>query len=136
MGFQFSRPLAANFANHAKTPIAPAVTASHADANPANPIDPMDDRIRCTHCFQLSSKGICRAAGPKHKPLVANRGYQPVQDIPRRCEGFTPYGDNPNQRRGFERWPWLAKLHESDPSFGSNATPPGALGGNSMEINP
>ena len=63
--------------------------------------------------------GVCRAAGPKGKPVVANRGYQPVRDLPRRCEGFAPYADNPDQRRGFERWPGLAAFH----SF--NATPPG-----------
>ncbi len=136
MSFQFSRPLAANLANAAKTPIASEVPASQADARPASPIDPMDDRIRCTQCSQLSGKGVCRAAGPKRKPVVANRGYQPVKDTPRRCEGFTPFGDDPNQRRGFERWPWLTRFHESDPSFGSNALPPGAMGGTSMEIHP
>lgn len=63
--------------------------------------------------------GVCRAAGPKHKPVVANRGYQPVRDLPRRCEGFAPYADNPDQRRGFERWPGLAAFHFT------NAMPPG-----------
>ena len=74
--------------------------------------------------------GVCHAAGPKYKPVVANRGYQPVRDLPRRCEGFAPYANNPDQRRGFERWPGLAAFH----SF--NATPPGvshSVGGISGE---
>ncbi len=128
MGFQFSRPVAANLANSAKAPVTPESAATHIDAQPANPLD--DDRIHCTDCSWLSMSGVCRAAGPKHKPVVANRGYQPVRDLPRRCEGFAPYADNPDQRRGLERWPGLAAFH----SF--NATPPGvshSVGGISGE---
>jgi len=119
MSFQFSRPLLANLANAAKERTATEFALVRSDANVANPGEPLDDRIHCTDCSQLASSGVCRAAGPQRKPVVANRGYQPVKDIPRRCEGFTPYGDNPNQHRGFERWPGLAAFH----SF--NATPPG-----------
>ena len=118
MGFQFSRPVAANLANSAKAPVTPESAAAHIDAQRANTVND-DDRIRCTDCSWLSMSGICRAAGPKGKPVVANRGYQPVRDLPRRCEGFSPYGDNPDQRRGFERWPGLAAVHST------NATPPG-----------
>ena len=107
MSFQFSRPLAANLANAAKEAATTGIAASQVDANSANRPDSLDDRIRCTECSQLSGRGICRAAGPQRKPVVANRGYQPIKDLPRRCEGFTPFGDNPNLRRGFERWPWL-----------------------------
>jgi len=71
-----------------------------------------------------TASAVPTAAGPKHKPVVANRGYQPVRDLPRRCEGFAPYADNPDQRRGFERWPGLAAFHST------NATPPGVEGGN------
>ena len=119
MGFQFSRPVAANLANPAKAPVTPASAAVHIDAQPANTVYDGDDRIHCTDCSWLSMSGVCRAAGPKHKPVVANRGYQPVRDLPRRCEGFAPYANNPDQRRGFERWPGLAAFHSS------NATPPG-----------
>lgn len=129
MSFQFSRPLAANLANAAKEATTTGIAASRTDANRANPRDPFDDRIRCTECSQLAMSGICRAAAPKNKPVVANRGYQPIRDLPRRCEGFTPYGDHPDQRRGFERWPGLIRFH-------STATPPGAEGGTPMEINP
>ena len=126
MGFQFSRPVAANLANSAKVTVTPESAAAHIDAQRANTVND-DDRIRCTDCSWLSMNGVCRAAGPKHKPVVANRGYQPVRDLPRRCEGFAPYADNPDQRRGLERWPGLAAFH----SF--NATPPGAEGGKPME---
>jgi hypothetical protein len=126
MAFQFSRPVTANLANSAKVLVTPASTAARSDAQPANPLD--DDRVRCTDCSWLSMSGVCRAAGPKHKPVVASRGYQPVRDLPRRCEGFSPYGNNPDQRRGFERWPGLAAFHFN------NATPPGvshlSVGGN------
>ena len=118
MGFQFSRPVAANLANSAKAPVTTESAAAHIDAQRANTVND-DDRIRCTDCGWLSMNGVCRAAGPKHNPVIANRGYQPVRDLPRRCEGFSPYGDNPDQRRGFERWPGLAAVHST------NATPPG-----------
>lgn len=124
MGFQFSRPLAANHANPAKSPTPPDIAAARSNAHGANPTDLGDDRIRCTDCSWLSMSGVCRAAGPRHKPVVANRGYQPVRDLPRRCEGFSPFGDNPDQRRGFERWPGLSAVHST------NATPPGVEGGN------
>ena len=122
MGFQFSRPVAANLANPAKVTVTPESAAAHIDAQRANTVND-DDRIRCTDCSWLSMSGVCRAAGPKHKPVVANRGYQPVRDLPRRCEGFAPYADNPDQRRGLERWPGLAAFHLF------NATPPGVEGG-------
>ena len=123
MGFQFSRPVAANLANPAKAPVTPESAAARSDAQRANTVDD-DDRIRCTDCSWFSMSGVCRAAGPRHKPVVANRGYQPVRDQPRRCEGFSPYGDNPDQRRGSERWPGLSAVRST------NATPPGVEGGN------
>ena len=129
MGFQFSRPVAANLANPAKVTVTPESAAAHIDAQRANTVND-DDRIRCTDCSWLSMSCVCRAAAPKHKPVVANRGYQPVRDLPRRCEGFAPYANNPDQRRGIERWPGLAAFH----SF--NATPPGvshSVGGISGE---
>ena len=123
MGFQFSRPVAANLANPAKVTVTPESAAAHIDAQRANTVND-DDRIRCTDCSWLSMNSVCRAAGPKQKPVVANHGYQPVRDLPRRCEGFSPFGDNPDQRRGFERWPGLSAVHST------NATPPGVEGGN------
>lgn len=121
MAFQFSRPVTANLANPAKPPVTTASTTTRSDAQLANQLD--DDRIRCADCSWLAMSGVCRAAGPKHKPVVANRGYQPMRDLPRRCEGFAPYSNNPDQRRGFERWPGLTACHSN------NATPPGVEGG-------
>ena len=86
MGFQFSRPLAANLANPAKVTVTPESAAAHIDAQRANTVND-DDRIRCTDCSWLSMSGVCRAAGPKHKPVVANRGYQPVRIPPLPDEG-------------------------------------------------
>ena len=128
MAFQFSRPVTANLANSAKEAVTPTSEAARNNEQAANPLD--DDRIRCSDCSWLSMSGVCRAAGPKGKPVVANRGYQPVRDLPRRCEGFAPYADNPDQRHGIERWPDLAAFHSS------NATPPGvshSVGGISGE---
>lgn len=120
MAFRFSRPVAANLANPAKVTVTSASAALRSNAHRANSVVD-DDRIRCTDCSWLAKSGVCRAAGPKHKPVVANRGYQPVRDLPRRCEGSAPYADNPDQRRGFERWPGLAAIHPF------NATPPGVF---------
>jgi hypothetical protein len=61
-----------------------------------------DDRRRCQHCLNLLPNGVCRVASPSG-PVVANRGYRPV-DIPRRCEGYRPCLDDPDRRSGRERW--------------------------------
>lgn len=47
-----------------------------------------DDRRRCCHCLNLLPNGVCKAASPQG-PVIANRGYRPV-DILKRCEGYTP----------------------------------------------
>ena len=39
--------------------------------------------------------------------MSARRGYEPVPDLLRRCEGFAPLPDDPDQRAGMERWPGL-----------------------------
>lgn len=122
MGFQFSRSVTANLANPAKSDVAPESTAARSDAQAANSIDHAD-RIRGTDCRWLAMSGVRRDAGPKHKPVVANRGCQPVRDLTRRCEGFAPDADNPDQRRGLEHRTGLTAFH----SF--NATPPGVGGG-------
>jgi len=124
MNFQFSRPLSANVANPAKDGLQTGFAPMRNDANPAKRSDPMDDQIRCIECAKLSAAGVCRAAGPTGQRVVAARGYTPVQDLPRRCAGFTPCGGNPDQRRGIERWPCL------DAPNGSNsaATRPSAAG--------
>ncbi|MDP2830383.1 MAG: hypothetical protein Q8O37_17490 [Sulfuricellaceae bacterium] len=62
-----------------------------------------DDRRRCDQCANLSPGGKCAA----WQAVGAMRGYSPVRDIPRRCEGYAPGPDDPDKRGGLERWPWI-----------------------------
>lgn len=72
-----------------------------------------DDRRRCQHCLNLSRTGICAAASPGGL-VSARRGYEPTHDIPRRCEGYRPCEDDPDQRPGAERWPGLQPVLEGN----------------------
>nr|VFJ75705.1 MAG: hypothetical protein BECKFW1821C_GA0114237_108514 [Candidatus Kentron sp. FW] len=70
------------------------------------PYNPPDDRRHCHQCRNLIAGGLC---------LVAQRGefkgiqnLHPMDDIPRRCEGYLPRPDEPDQRTGRERWPGLS----------------------------
>ena len=47
----------------------------------------------------------CQAA--KRGEIVASRNYEPIRDLPRRCEGYAPGADDPDRRHGRERWPGL-----------------------------
>nr|VFJ76496.1 MAG: hypothetical protein BECKFM1743A_GA0114220_109282 [Candidatus Kentron sp. FM] len=69
------------------------------------PYDPPDDRRHCHQCRNLIAGGLC---------LVAQRGefkgiqnLHPLDDIPRRCEGYLPRPDEPDQQTGREHWPGL-----------------------------
>lgn len=64
-----------------------------------------DDRRRCGQCLNLTGRGLCLAAG--RGEIVANREYEPVRDLLRRCEGRLPGADAPDRRTGRERWPGL-----------------------------
>jgi hypothetical protein len=64
-----------------------------------------DDRRRCAHCLNLRGK-VCGIAEPGGL-VSARRGYTPVDDLPRRCEGYRPCPDDPDRRPGTERWPGL-----------------------------
>lgn len=63
-----------------------------------------DDRRTCRQCANLAGRR-CLAAW--RGEIVANRDYEPVRDIPRRCEGYVPGADDPDTRPGRERWPEL-----------------------------
>lgn len=66
-----------------------------------------DDRRHCDQCMNLR-RDICTIAEPKAGALVvANRGYRPVREPPRRCKGYAPGPDDPDRRTGAERWPFL-----------------------------
>ena len=63
-----------------------------------------DDRRTCDLCLNLAGRR-CLAAW--RDEIVANRAYEPIRDIPRRCEGYVPGADDPDARPGRERWPEL-----------------------------
>lgn len=63
-----------------------------------------DDRRYCDQCMNLR-RDVCTIAEPKIGALVvANRGYRPVREPPRRCAGYVPVADDPDRRLGLERW--------------------------------
>ena len=64
-----------------------------------------DDRRRCAECRNLASNGRCLAAA--RRDIIASRTYAPAPDLLRRCEGFKPLPNDPDQRPGRDRWPGL-----------------------------
>lgn len=74
-----------------------------------------DDRRRCSECGNLGERGVCLAA--YRGEIVAGRGYSPMRDILRRCEGFMPLLSDPDQRHGRDKWAWLSiSPNEQSPS--------------------
>ena len=69
------------------------------------PPDPLDDRRFCGQCGNL--RGLQCLAARRGEIAAASRSYEPVDDIPRRCEGYAPKLDDPDRRHGRERWPGL-----------------------------
>lgn len=63
-----------------------------------------DDRRTCDQCTNLIARR-CQAA--KRGEIVASRNYEPIRDLPLRCEGYAPGADDPDRRHGRERWPGL-----------------------------
>ena len=63
-----------------------------------------DDRRTCEQCANLIARR-CQAA--KRDEIVAHRNYEPIRDLPRRCESYAPGVDDPDRRHGRERWPEL-----------------------------
>lgn len=61
-----------------------------------------DNRIRCIECGNLNDSGICRAA--TLGKIEASRTYTPIRDLLRRCDGFAPLPNDPDQRPGLSRW--------------------------------
>ncbi len=61
-----------------------------------------DNRRRCTDCGNLNERGLCLAA---HRgEIKASRSYTPIRELLRRCEGFKPLPDDPDQRTAWDRW--------------------------------
>jgi hypothetical protein len=69
-----------------------------------------DDRVCCTTCLNLTGKR-CKAVSKGE--VVASRQYEPIADLPRRCEGYMPQPGITDRRSGLERWAglwnWLAE---------------------------
>jgi hypothetical protein len=63
------------------------------------------DLRTCDLCGNLTETGRCSAAA--RREIVAMRGYEPVRNMPKRCEAYAPPADDPDQRPGRERWPGL-----------------------------
>ena len=63
-----------------------------------------DDRRTCDQCANLIARR-CQAA--KRGEIVASRNYEPIRDLPRRCEGYAPGAADADRRPGRERWPGL-----------------------------
>ena len=63
-----------------------------------------DDRRTCNQCANLIARK-CHAA--QCGEIVASRNYEPIPDLPRRCEGYAPGAADFDKRLGRERWPAL-----------------------------
>ena len=63
-----------------------------------------DDRRTCDQCANLIARR-CQAA--KRGEIVASRNYEPIRDLPRRCEGYAPGAADTDRRPGRKRWPHL-----------------------------
>ena len=60
-----------------------------------------DERRHCRTCIQLAGTR-CQA----RRLLV-------MDDLPRRCSDYLPTPDDPDQRPGRDRWPWILKATET-----------------------
>lgn len=68
----------------------------------------LDDLRPCLWCRNLSRGGRCLAAW--RGELRAARDYAPTfPGQPRRCIGYAPPDDDPDQRPGRERWPEMVE---------------------------
>ena len=70
-----------------------------------------DDRRTCDQCANLIARR-CQAA--KRGEIVASRNYEPIRDLPRRCEGYAPGVADTDRRPGRERWPGLIQKGAND----------------------
>lgn len=67
-----------------------------------HPIADEDDRRRCNQCANLTARGLCLAA--RRGEILASRNYEPVRDLPCRCDGYLPGPSDPDRRAGRDRW--------------------------------
>ena len=64
-----------------------------------------DNRRRCIDCSNRAPNGRCLAAA--RREFAASTNYTPDPAILRRCESYGPLPNDPDQRRGWDRWPGL-----------------------------
>lgn len=70
------------------------------------PAPDWDDLRPCSMCHNLARNGRCLAAW--RSEIRAAADYRPVFPLqPRRCIGYAPGADDPDQTPGRERWPSL-----------------------------
>jgi hypothetical protein len=62
------------------------------------------DQRTCNQCANLIGR---RCLAARRGAIVASPTYEPVRDLPRRCEGYVPGTDDSDRRLGLERWPEL-----------------------------
>lgn len=63
-----------------------------------------DDQRTCDQCANLIAR---RCTAAKRGEIVASRNYEPIRDLPRRCEGYAPGAADTDRQHGLERWPGL-----------------------------
>jgi hypothetical protein len=63
-----------------------------------------DDRRTYEQCANLIAR---RCTAAQRDEILASRSYQPIRDLPQRCEGYAPGADDSDRRHGRERWPGL-----------------------------
>lgn len=73
------------------TPDTPQDSSGESDTPEPDPFP--DDRRTCEQCANLAGTR-CLAAW--RGEIVASRDYEPVRDLPRRCEGYVPGADDPD----------------------------------------
>lgn len=70
-----------------------------------------DDRRTCDQCANLIAQR-CQAA--KRGEIVASRNFEPIRDLPQRCEGYAPGAEDSDKRHGRARWPGLIQKRGND----------------------
>lgn len=68
--------------------------------------DEDDDRRYCLECSNLV---VSRCLAAWRGEIEASRHYRPIDDLPRRCMGYMPAANDPDQRSGRQHWPGLAR---------------------------
>lgn len=88
-----------------------ALVAERGRGAPVAAVEAVDDLRPCTACANLSRGGRCLAAERGESlglGIATSRKYTPTMpDRPQRCGAYAPKADDPDQREGWERWPFL-----------------------------